>query len=179
MTKNRWMENPEAVREAERFYKFVGEYVISFQWMEGKIDEVFLLARGHDARAKTFSWLAQKTNAQKIDEFQTLVKAGTPFGYVAIDGWYDRLRTVVDRLHEERRRRNSILHAQFLMDFLAIGAPVVRTHVKRQAGDVIFEQEDLSPTRCDTIMGEIAQLAFDLGMICVQLIHVYKSPEPD
>ena len=167
----------ELFKKLRRFYRFVGAYVISFQWLEGKIDEMFLLARGQDVRAETFSWLAQKTNAQKIDAFYELVVACSPFRHVPIDGWYDHLRAVVERLHQERRRRNGILHAQFLFDFLAIGAPVMRTHVQRQAGNAVFDQEDLSPKRCDDILGELALLAFDLNMICVQLIHVYEMPD--
>lgn len=48
MTRNRWEDDPAAIAEAERFYSFVGQYVISFQWLEGQIDQMFLLARGHD-----------------------------------------------------------------------------------------------------------------------------------
>ena len=174
MTRNRWMENADAVQEAERFYRFVGAYVISFQWLESKIDEIFLLARGQDVRADTFNWLAQKSNAQKIDAFQKLIVAGSPFRHVPIDGWYDQLSKVVERLHQERRRRNSILHAQFLFDFLAIGVPVMRTHVQRQAGNIIFDQEDLSAAKRDLILSELAELASNLNMICVQLLHIHE-----
>lgn len=176
MTRNSWMENPEAVREAKKTYAFIGEYVICFQWLEGKIDEIFLLARGHDCREETFHWLAQKTNAQKIDEFHELVTSGEPFRTASLQGWNARLRSVVDKLHAERRRRNGILHAQFLFDFLAIGEPVIRTHVRRQSGEVTFDQEDLSPQKCKNIMEEIALLSLELNMICVQLYQLYEAP---
>lgn len=85
---------------------------------------------------------------------------------------------VIDRLDAERLRRNGILHAQFLFDFLAIGHPVMQVDVRRRHGDVEFNREDLSRARCDEIMDEVAQLAFDLNFICVQLRHVYRpSPE--
>lgn len=45
MTRDRWLENPEAVAEAERTYAFVGKYVMTFQWLEGKIDEVFFTSK--------------------------------------------------------------------------------------------------------------------------------------
>jgi hypothetical protein len=177
MTRNRWQEVPDAVLEAERLYKFVGEYVIVFQWLEGKIDEMFLLARGRESREETFGWLAQKTNAQKVDAFYEMIIADKPFRPVTLDGWSDRLISVRDRLHAERRRRNGILHAQFLFDFLTIGAPVVRTHVTQRNGNLIFEQDDLSPSRCDEIMRDLAQLAFDLNMLCVQLYHTFDPSE--
>ena len=176
MTRDRWQEDPTAVREAERFFKFVGQYVISFQWLEGKIDDIFLLARGHNNRKQTFAWLAQQTNEKKIDAFRDAIFDGAHFAPVLVDGWEARVYSVTDRLHAERRRRNGVLHAQFLFDFLAIGAPIMRTHVRRKGGSVAFDSEDLSPERCHQIISEVALLAFDLNMICVQLRHACRAP---
>lgn len=176
MTRDRWQEDPNAVREAERFFKFVGQYVISFQWLEGKIDDIFLLARGHNKREQTFAWLAQQTNERKIDAFRGVIFDGEHFAPVTIDGWEARVHSVSDRLHAERHRRNGILHAQFLFDFLALGAPIMRTHVRRKGGSTVLENEDLSPERCGQIISEVALLGFDLNMVCVQLRHVYRVP---
>ena len=41
MTRNRWEDDPAAIAEAERFYSFVGQYVISFQWLEMIYLEIF------------------------------------------------------------------------------------------------------------------------------------------
>lgn len=173
MTKGRWQEDPAAVREAERFFMFVGLYVISFQWLEGKIDEIFLLARGHENYQQTHTWLAQQTNEKKVDALRCLIFAGEPFAPVMIDGWESHVDTVISRLHAERRRRNGILHAQFLFDFLTIGAPVLRTHVRKIGGSAVFDSEDLSASRCDQIISELGQLSFDLNRIHIQLVHAY------
>jgi|GEM_PF-1417593 len=178
MTRNRWQEDSAAIAEAERFYSFVGQYVISFQWLEGQIDQIFLLARGHGNWNDTHRWLSGLRNVEKINAFRDLVHTDGPFDRVQIDGWYDRFDQVVERLHAERLRRNGILHAQFLFDFLAIGQPVMRLEVRRQGGELKFTQEDLSHAKCEEIMAELAKLAFDLNLICVQLRHVYKEKPP-
>ena len=174
MTRNRWEDDPAAIAEAERFYSFVGQYVISFQWLDGQIDQMFLLARGHDEWNETHHWLAGLRNVDKINAFRDLVQADEPFDRIQIDGWYEHFEQVVDRLHTERKRRNGILHSQFLFDFLAIGQPIMRSDVHRRGHDVDFTQEDLSQARCDEIMGELAKLAVDLNFVCVQLRHVYR-----
>lgn len=176
MTRNRWREDPNAVREAERFVRFVGEYVISFQWIEVKIDEIFLLLGGYEKRQQTFVWLARQTNERKIDAFRDAIFSGQYFSQFPEVDWKPHVQSVVDRLHGERKRRNGILHAQFLFDFLAIGAPVVRTHVRREQGDVIFDSEDLSPERCSQIMDDLDSLGFDLGMVFLHLVRVYRYP---
>ncbi|WP_026793239.1 hypothetical protein [Pleomorphomonas oryzae] len=168
------MEDPEAVLESERLYNFIGKYVISFQWLEGKIDEIYFLAKGAENRMPTIEWLSKKTIAQKIDGICSLIHDGETFRPVKIDGWYDKVSSVVARLHQERDRRNSILHSKYLFDFLAIGIPVLRTRARRQNEVVSLDQEYLSPDRCRQIMDEIGFLSFDLNMIFVQLLHVYN-----
>jgi len=169
MTRNRWEGNSDAICEAERFYNFVGTYVISFQWLEGQIDEMLILARGYANRRNTIAWLAKKRNEQKVDAFYEIITANKSLCLVQGSDWRDRFKSIRDRLHNERRRRNGILHSQFLFDFLAIGEPVMRTHVTQRAGNLAFDREDLSPKRCEDILRELAQLAFDLSMIYAKL----------
>lgn len=175
MTKGRWLEDPKAVREAERLYGFVGRYVIAFQWLEAKVEEMILLARGHDNRTNTLEWLARRTNYDKVEELVAIVTGEDMFREIKVEGWQERFQDVMARLHAERRRRNSLLHAQYLFDFLAIGAPVLRTDIERTDTGVQFKQEELSPERCDEILGEVAALSLHLNMVCVQLIHAYPK----
>lgn len=172
------MENDsESDVEAGRIYRFIGEYVVIFQWLEAKVEEVILLGRGHQHWKDTASWLAKNTNAQKVDCFIELVTAPEPFQPQAIEGFQSRLKVLGDRLHGERHRRNSVLHSKFLFDFLAIGQPVLRTNARRKDGQIVYENEDLSTDTCDQIMTDIAKLAFELNMVCVQLVHLYQGSE--
>ncbi|PYF06268.1 hypothetical protein C8J30_1322 [Rhodobacter viridis] len=179
MTRSLYQHRPDAMLEAERIYKFIGEYVVCFQWLEGRIDEIFLMARGHKRRPETLSWLTRQTNDNKIKEFVKLITSGVPFDPVCVDGWGERLQSVVGRLQNERRRRNGIMHAQFLFDFLPVNVPVLRLHLRHENDVPVFDQEYLSPQRCDQIIEELAQLAFDLNMICVQLRHSYRGPKSE
>lgn len=174
MTRNRWQKDPEAVREAERVFKFIGQYVVRFQWIEGKINEVFLLIRGHDKREKTFAWLSQQTNEKKIDALLGIIVDEDYFAPISVDDWETHVQNVAIRLHAERRRRNGILHAQFLFDFLAIDAPIIRTDIRRTSKGVVFESENLTPARCEQTNEEVARLSFDLNLICVQLRNAYQ-----
>ena len=174
MTKGRWEDEPAAIAEAERFYRFIGEYVISFQWFEAKIEEMIVLARGVEAQDETRAWLAKTTLADKIDAFHQVADDRSLFDTSKVEGWSERLRLAVENIHGERKRRNGLLHSQFLFDFLAIGAPVMRTNARRRDGVVVFEQEDLSNERCDEIMHEMAALAMELNMLSVQLVQVFR-----
>lgn len=175
MTNGHWLEDPKAVREAERLYEFVGRYVITFQWLEGKVEEMILLARGHENREETFEWLARRTNYDKVKELVAIVAGEETFREIDVAGWQERFDDVIARLHAERRRRNGLLHAQYLFDFLTTGAPVMRTDIDRTDTGVQFKQDELSPERCNEILEEVAVLSLDLNMVCVQLIHAYPN----
>lgn len=175
MTRNLWLEDTKAVAEAERFFAFIGRYVIAFQWLEGKVDEIFLLAGGQQARSETLLWLSKQPNNAKIEAFYSLISDEGSFGVVKIAGWSELIDAVVTQLHEERRRRNGLLHSQYVFDFLAIGAPVLRTDAHRFDGDFQIDHEELSAERCDLILDEVALLSYDLGHICSQLHHVYRG----
>ena len=169
MMKSAWHEDPDAKAEAERLYSFVGQYVVSFQWMESQVEQIILLANGERQWNETHRWLSKQRNVDKINKLQELVRSGHSFDSIQVEGWYDRFDRVIDKLHEERQRRNIILHAQYIFDFLAIGASVVQANIERKSGELEFNQDDLSSQRCEHIMKELTELAFSLNFVCVQL----------
>lgn len=163
MTRDRWMEDPEALEEAERLYAFIGRYVISIQWFEGKIDELFLLAKGHENWSETQAWLGDKYFADKLRRFYHLaITDGRPSS-IGLGEWTQRMDALKKRLDDEKERRNGLLHAQYLFDFLAVGGPVMRSRIKNEDGAPEFDQEYLTPERCDEILTEVAQLSVDFG----------------
>ena len=177
MTRGRWEDDPAAIAEAERFYRFMGEYVVSFQWFEAKMEEVIFLARGEKAFDETRTWLAEANLVDKINAFHELADDKSLFDTSDVKGWSERLRLAAERVHGERKRRNRLLHSKFLFDFLAIGSPVIRTNARRRDGRLSFEREDLSIERCDEIMHEMAALAMEFNMLCVQLVHVRRRSD--
>ena len=46
-----------------------------------------MLSRGDKNWEETRDWLAQRTNAQKVDDFYDMIMAGETFDSVNIDGW--------------------------------------------------------------------------------------------
>lgn len=87
----------------------------------------------------------------------------------SIVGWEARVESVTAQLHEERHRRNRIMHSQFLMEGLEPGLPAIRSVRTRGEPDRPFDQEEFSRPRMDAILREVAELAFATGMIMVQL----------
>lgn len=168
MTRNRWREDPKAVAEVERIHSFIGEYVICFQWLEGKMDEMILMSMGHENWTLTQSELAESTNHKKVRRLETLVLERHGFRVIIADDWDEYFAAVIQELHTERRRRNSLLHSQYLFDFLAIGHPVLKYDSKK-SHDSLDRNQDLSEDYCAQVLREIYELANRFGGVCMQL----------
>ena len=157
-------------RDADPLFTFLGLYLATFQWLEGQLDQIILMAEGFDRWAETQELLASMDNRKRVDAMAGAAVDTTRFPLVAkIDGWPERVGAVAERLHGERRRRNRIMHSQFLMEGIEHGLPAIRSIRTRGDAREPFEQEELSRPRMDEILRDIADLSFAAGMIVVQL----------
>ena len=175
MTRDRWKDKPDAWMEVDRFHLFVGRYVLAYQEMESKLEELILLSESLGDFSATQAKLAAMSNFEKIEQFGKMVTVGGRFARIPTPGWYTQFDDVVDRLHKERRHRNGILHSHYLFDFLAIGRPIFRTDAKKIAGEIELTQEPLTVDRCNEILNRLNNLRRDLGFICQQLRFAFDA----
>ena len=156
-------EQEEAV--VERLLATIGRYALGFQALEGVIEQGLDLLWGLDNHSQNYDRLARMTNQQKIDAWQTEFR-GNPLnarGRSRPD-WVDHFEQLVVRLHAERKRRNSILHSQYLYDFVKIGHPVLQT-------DPRGEQTNWTDERQMELLDQLTKLAFDTGHARMQILH--------
>jgi hypothetical protein len=167
-------------RNADPLFTFLGLYLATFQWIEGQLDGIVLLAEPFGQRHETQHRLADLDNRAKVDLMAELAVDLERFPLVGrIDDWVPRVRAVVERLHGERRRRNRIMHSQYLLDGLEYGLPAIGS-IRRRWGreEGLFDQEELSRPRLDAILKEIAELGFSVGMIAAQLRQAAPLERP-
>ncbi len=166
----RWTE-----ADTERFYSFLGRYIAVFSWIESKFDQIILLGFDHENWTSTQLKLADMGYSKKIDECQTMVLAPHPFGKAKPNiEWIANFENIIDRSRKEGRRRNSIVHSHYLLDFVEAGMAPLKVDRRKKAGDVHFENEDFDHSLMDKIGSELAQLALDVNFVHVQLIHWYE-----
>lgn len=176
MSRDLWTEDSDAINEAEEVYAFIGMYVISFQWFEDKMDQIFILAKGAKNAKETRDWLVRRTFSDKIKAFQKFAKDDDFFYPAPQDGWYDEFDIIMRDIDAERDRRNSLLHSNFIFDFLAIGQPVISNIIKKESGSAKIHNVELSAKYRDCILKELASLAYRFSMVCVQLRNLAKDP---
>ena len=110
------------------------------------------------------------------DAVEEVVMAPTPFGRKnQRPGWTESFEALVQRLKKEGQRRNSIVHSQYLFEFVKAGMPPLRSDRRNRDGVAEFDQEDFDRERTDAILKELAMLAFDLSQARIQLVHWYAA----
>lgn len=160
--------------DTENLFTFIGRYVVYFELVEAKLDEIILFVNGHKNWASTQAKLAKMTNDMKIKRVNSAVVESFERLHVEAN-WLEHFRQLIDRLGAERRRRNAIVHSQYLFEFIEAGMPPVRSHRKSQAGKGQFDQEQFSFERSNEVLREIAGIYLDLSQVHLQIVHSHRS----
>ena len=159
------MTDAEIEAEVEAFFATIGKYAIFFQEIESKLDQILLLGWGHENLAANRAKLADMTNKRKIDAVEKLVL--TPPLYARARERPELLAfftTVVQRLHDAREVRNSMLHSYYEFKFTEIGSPVLAFDRRNETAQ--YMSTDVQRNLLD----KVARLAFDVGQVHIQLI---------
>ena len=171
-------EDLKNATDARKLFEFIGTYVVIFQDIEAKLDQVEQSHIGEYI-------ISTLSNSQKVDFVQAIIKSsaianGDPFRTEWLASFYE----LVQRLRVEGTRRNSIVHSVYILDFMEIGAPPLRSKRKRKRAAPGFDQEEIDAQFITRAISEIAELSFDVGMAFTQLVHwseplAKKHPDAD
>lgn len=163
-------------KEANELFLFLGKYIAFFQWMESKLDQILLLARGEENWTETQYELANMRNSDKISAVEAAVLAPKPFTLKdRRPEWVSYFSELLERIRAEGRRRNSIVHSQYLMDFLEYGMLALKSDRRRINGKIEFQHERLDKERREIIMDELSKLAFELSQGHLQLVNFHTA----
>jgi hypothetical protein len=162
--------------EVERLFQFIGAYVVVFQDIESKLDQIIQLAIGLDRQHVGHGVIALLSNSQKIDLVQSIVHSSD----IADESppqeeWIDSFDEVMQRARAEATRRNKIVHSVYLFDFMKIGYPPLRSKRARKKNGPSFDQEHVDAAYLNKATTEVAALSFDVGMVLVQLRNWYEK----
>jgi hypothetical protein len=163
----------------DEFYRFLGVYVAIFQWMEGQLDQILLLGGGTEKALwqATQARLAGMKNHDKIEAVRSIVRDDGPYSKNKDSPeWRAEFEKLLARLHGERKRRNEILHSQYLFETVEAGLPPMRSYRAKENGAAVFKREDLGPEKTKAILSELATLSGDLGQARMQLLAWYDEP---
>jgi len=167
--------------DTEALFAALGRYVIVFQWIEGVLDQILLLAWGHENWGSSQAKLAKMKNKQKVDAVKKVVLKSSDFARVHTrPEWCAHFVSVIERLHAERMLRNAIMHSQYLFQLADAGlsAPLSsnRRMLEGLEGKAVFDQQELTKERQTEILRDVAQLAIEVNFLHVQLVHDYRAP---
>lgn len=164
-------------------YQRIGEFAVSFQWVENKLREIGWFILDPDRSKWPPTDLRNLTNEKLVDRVhelfvQALPKCKLPTQLEA--DFRDSFASAVKNLHQVRRDRNRILHSAFIE--LKAGGEVQgmlrsnpKLQVDEETGDVLFDQELLAAESFTAEMQIMAELSLFLNRAFMQLIHRYPN----
>ena len=162
-----------------KIYQRVGEFVVSFQWLENRIREIgwFILDPGRknwppmDLRNDTAAGLFAK-----VEKLFFVALPKCKLGTELEAEFRSSFAENANRFHSLRRARNKILHSAYIE--LKAGGRVhglIRSDpqltVDSETGEPLFDQEMLSERSFEYEFKEMAELAMFFNRCYMQLAH--------
>lgn len=171
--------------DQSQIYQRIGEFVVSFQWLENRIREMGWFILDPSRKEWPPKLLRKESTEQLFIKVERLFLNALP--KCGLDPEHEEsLRTSFGRygarFHALRRARNKILHSAFI-ELKAGGEEhgILRSNpqiaVDPETGESLFDQEFLTERSFGDEMAQIADLAMFFNMCYTQLIH--RFPQPD
>jgi hypothetical protein len=164
-------------------YQRIGEFVVSFQWLENKLREIGWFILNPERSQWRPTGLRNLTNEKLIDTVHQLFVQALPKCKLEQDleaNLKDSFASAASVLHQLRRDRNRILHSAFI-ELKAGGEAqgLLRSNPKLQVdeetGETLFGQEVLTAESFSKEMNMMGDVAMFLNRAHVQLIHRYAN----
>jgi hypothetical protein len=167
----------------EIIYQRIGEFAVSFQWLENKLREIGWFILDPDRSQWPPLGLRNLTNENLVDRVhqlfvEALSQCKLPHNLEA--DFKNSFASVANVLHQVRRDRNRILHSAFIE--LKAGGEIQgllrlnpKIQVDEETGETLFDQELLSAESFSKEMKIMADSAMFLNCAYLQLIHRYPT----
>lgn len=163
----------------DRVYRRIGEFAVSFQWLEHRLREIGWFILDPSRTQWPPRALRRHTNEKLFDRVEKLFLCALPKCRLGPDlerEFATLFAASRERFTSLRRARNRILHSAFVE--LKAGDEVqaiLRTNQRLQkdavTGEPLFDSEILSEESFKKEMLEMAELAVFLNRCYIQLIH--------
>ena len=169
--------------DEDKIYQRIGEFVVSFQWLETRIREIgwFILDPSRE------NWppmdLRNETTANLFVKVEKLFLDDLPRCRLCPDleaNFRDSFAENAERFHNLRRARNKILHSAYIV--LKAGGEVcgiIRSNPKlikdSETGEPLFDQDILSEKSFEEEFRQMSELAVFFNRCYTQLIHRFPA----
>jgi hypothetical protein len=164
-----------ADQKEEALYSFIGRYVIGFQSIEEHLEKVFHLAQGWDNWTETADELDKMNFFQKAELVHKTIKEHPTFiRGNKIEGWFDRVDECFAKIDNERLRRNSILHAQYIFEPIAVGGHIVQNVLVGGKNERRVQNIEFSPDYMSETLSTLANIALAIAFIRMQCVNLIE-----
>lgn len=171
------------MNDAEYVYQRIGEFAVSFQWIENKLREIGWFVIDPERLKWPPPDLRNLTNEKLVDRVYELFLQALPICKLPTEleaDFKSSFASVVKQLHQLRRDRNRILHSVFVE--LKAGGEVQgilrsssKIQIDEETGEPLFDQELLTAESFASEMRAMAELSRFLDRTYMQLIHRYPN----
>jgi hypothetical protein len=163
--------------DVDRIYQRIGEFVVSFQWLENRLREIGWLILDPNRTDWPPKKLRKELNENLINKVEVMyVETLDRLDVEQAEERKKDFQAIVQECHTMREYRNTLLHSAFIelkggeevTDILRSN-PKLKTDPR--TGEPLFDQEMLSDQHFIEKMTQLGHLTFRANLHYIQLIH--------
>ena len=162
--------------DSNLIYQRIGEYAVSFQWLEHRIRETGWLLIDPDRKMWLPTELRDITNNKLLNRVNDLyLKTLDSFTGDGVKEYCDSFKYVIDRAHKVRQERNNLLHSAYFE--LKAGGEVMGIMqsnprlVVEDDGEYEVNAEILSEENITTLLTNLVTVSVGINLHYSQLIY--------
>ena len=178
----RWTPMNMSLNNEDKIYQRIGEFAVSFQWLENKLREIGWLILDPERSKWPPTELRNLTNEKLIDRVYDLFLLVLPMCRLTPElesDFRESFGSCASTLHQLRKDRNRILHSAFIElkcgdDVQSLMRSNPRLQVDEETGETLYDEEFLTPESFSNDMQKMAEVAVILNRSYIQLMHRYR-----
>lgn len=158
-------------------YKYIGEFVMSFQWLEHRLREIGWLIIDPTRSEWLPRGLREETNYELVNKVTKLyMDLIDTLKVENAEELKSDFRSISEDCHRIRQKRNRLLHSAFIeLSTNNISYGIVRNDPRLETdpvtGEILFDIELLTEASFEASLKEIGELAVRTNRHYIQLIH--------
>lgn len=162
--------------DTDLLYQRIGEFVVSFQWIEHRLREMGWLITDPERKVWPPRDLREESNSQLLDKIEEIY-----INFIKTSRITDKenktilFKNLIVSLHQHRKYRNQLLHSAFIE--LKGGGEIMEVwrsnpKLKYEGDNVVFDTKVLTPDNIQEAISKMANDAFTLNIFYSQALQL-------
>ncbi|MCJ9430761.1 hypothetical protein [Kordiimonas marina] len=156
---------------SEKNAMFLGNYIVIFQHIESKLNQILQMAMGEGSWHFTQIILTELSNSSKIRIVRSILNSALSETEDKFkQDWLQGFNALMNKVADEAQQRNHLVHGTYDYTAAKLGGPVICFYKKAAADGLRDKTISMTDENCEEILEKVSGLATAMNFAFLQII---------